>query len=32
VDKARTVFVWEPAERGKAKDKPKAKRSKAAAR
>ena len=25
VDKARTVFVWEPAERGKAKDKPKSK-------
>ncbi|HEV3351570.1 MAG TPA: ribosome maturation factor RimP [Acidimicrobiales bacterium] len=32
VEKARTVFVWEPAERGKAKDKPKAKRSKAGAR
>jgi ribosome maturation factor RimP len=25
VEKARTVFVWEPAERGKAKDKPKSK-------
>jgi len=32
VEKARTVFVWEPAERGKAKDKPKAKKSKAGAR
>ncbi len=30
VEKARTVFVWEPAERGKAKDK--AKKSKAGAR
>jgi ribosome maturation factor RimP len=33
VDKARTVFVWEPAERGKAKDKAKVKgKSKAGAR
>ena len=31
IEKARTVFVWEPAERGKAKAKPKAK-SKAGAR
>jgi len=33
VEKARTVFVWEPAERGKAKDKAKGKsKSKAGAR
>ncbi|MCU1451673.1 MAG: hypothetical protein JWP02_3843 [Acidimicrobiales bacterium] len=33
VEKARTTFVWEPAERGRAKDKPKAKgKSKAGAR
>ena len=31
VEKARTVFVWEPAERGKAKDKPKKSKAKAKA-